>query len=238
MVEGIMNSPYFMLMIISVAFGLIGSLVSARLKAKFKKYSMMPLSSGLTGAQVAEKMLNDYNIHDVTIQSVPGKLTDHYNPMTRTVNLSPEVYQGRSVAAAAVAAHECGHAVQHATAYAWLGMRSKLVPIVSIAASYLQYVMMGAIFLLATSFGGYLLMLAVVLQGAIMVFSLVTLPVEFDASKRAMVYLDSSGLAGRRGEEYEGARDALKWAGMTYFVAALASVAQFLYLLLLLLRRR
>ena len=152
MVEGIMNSPYFMLMIISVAFGLIGSLVSARLKAKFKKYSMMPLSSGLTGAQVAEKMLNDYNIHDVTIQSVPGKLTDHYNPMTRTVNLSPEVYQGRSVAAAAVAAHECGHAVQHATAYAWLVLRSKLGPVVSIAASYLQYVMMGAIFLLATSF--------------------------------------------------------------------------------------
>lgn len=238
MLQGIMNSPYFMLMVISVAFGLIGSLVAAQLKAKFKKYSMMPLSSGLTGAQVAEKMLRDNNIHDVTIQSVPGKLTDHYNPATKTVNLSPEVYQGRSVAAAAVAAHECGHAVQHATAYAWLGMRSKLVPVVSIASNYLQYVMMAAIVLLATAFGGYLLMVAVALQGAVMLFSLVTLPVEFDASKRAMVYLDASGLAGRRGEEYEGAKDALKWAGMTYFVAALASVAQFLYLVMLLMRRR
>ncbi|MFT4968657.1 MAG: Zn-dependent membrane protease YugP [Chitinophagales bacterium] len=238
MLEGIMNSPYFLMMIISMGFGLIGSLVSRRLKSKFKKYSMMPLSSGLTGAQVAEKMLRENNIDDVIVQSVPGKLTDHYNPANKTVNLSPEVFQGRSVAAAAVAAHECGHAVQHATDYAWLGMRSKLVPVVSIAASYLQYVMIAAILLLATAFGGYLLLAAVVLQGALMIFSLVTLPVEFDASHRAMLYLDSSGIAGRRGEEYEGAKDALKWAGMTYFVAALASVAQFTYLLLLLLRRR
>ena len=238
MLEGIMNSPYLGMMLVSMAFGLLGAWVSKRLKSKFKKYSMMPLSSGYTGAQVAEKMLGDYNIHDVTIQSVPGKLTDHYNPANKTVNLSPEVYQGRSIAAAAVAAHECGHAVQHATDYAWLGMRSKLVPVVSVAASYLQYVMMASIFLLATAFGESLLLLAVVLQGAVMVFSLVTLPVEFDASHRAMQYLDSSGLAGRRGEEYEGAKDALKWAGMTYFVAALASVAQFLYLLLLLMRRR
>lgn len=238
MLEGIMNSPYFVMMIISVGFGLIGSLVAARLKAKFKKYSMMPLSSRLTGAEVAEKMLRDFNIYDVVVQSVPGKLTDHYNPANRTVNLSPEVFQGRSVAAAAVAAHECGHAVQHATDYAWLGMRSKLVPVVSIAANYMQYVMMAAILLLATAFGEYLLIVAVALQGALMLFSLVTLPVEFDASNRAMIYLDSSGIAGRRGEEYEGAKDALKWAGMTYFVAALASVAQFLYLLMLLMRRR
>ena len=143
-----MNSPYLGMMLVSMAFGLLGAWVSKRLKSKFKKYSMMPLSSGYTGAQVAEKMLGDYNIHDVTIQSVPGKLTDHYNPANKTVNLSPEVYQGRSIAAAAVAAHECGHAVQHATDYAWLGMRSKLVPVVSIAANYLQYVMMASIFLL------------------------------------------------------------------------------------------
>lgn len=238
MLQGIINSPYFVIWLISMGFGLIGSLVSGRLKSKFKKYSMVPLSSNLSGAQVAEKMLRDNGITDVVVQSVPGKLTDHYNPANRTVNLSPEVFQGRSVAAAAVAAHECGHAVQHATGYAWLQMRSKLVPVVSIASNLMQYVMMGAILLLATSFGGYVLALAVALQGALMLFTLVTLPVEFDASNRAMIYLDQSGIAGRRGEEYEGAKDALKWAGMTYFVAALASVAQFLYLLMLLMRRR
>lgn len=238
MLQGIINSPYFVIWLISMGFGLIGSLVSGRLKSKFKKYSMVPLSSNLSGAQVAEKMLRDNGITDVIVQSVPGKLTDHYNPANRTVNLSPEVFQGRSVAAAAVAAHECGHAVQHATGYAWLQMRSKLVPVVSIASNLMQYVMMGAILLLATSFGGYVLALAVALQGALMLFTLVTLPVEFDASNRAMIYLDQSGIAGRRGEEYEGAKDALKWAGMTYFVAALASVAQFLYLLMLLMRRR
>lgn len=232
-------NPYFGIMILSVVFGLIGMLVSARLKSKFKKYSMVPLSSGLTGAQVAEKMLRENGITDVVVQSVPGKLTDHYNPANKTVNLSPEVFQGRSVAAAAVAAHECGHAVQHATEYAFLGMRSKLVPIVSISSNLMQYVMMAAMFgLFAVSFGKYLVLVAIALQGAIMLFSLVTLPVEFDASKRAMVYLDSSGIAGRRGEEYEGAKDALKWAGMTYFVAALASVAQFLYLVMIFLNRR
>lgn len=233
-----MNSPYFALMLISIGFGLIGSLVSGRLKSKFKKYSMMPLSSKMSGAQVAEKMLRDNGIKDVIVQSVPGKLTDHYNPANRTVNLSPEVFQGRSVAAAAVAAHECGHAIQHAEGYAWLQMRSKLVPVVSIASNMMQYVMMGTIVLLATSFGGYVIALAVALQGALMLFTLVTLPVEFDASNRAMIYLDESGIAGRRGEEYDGAKDALKWAGMTYFVAALASVAQFLYLVMLLMRRR
>ena len=238
MLEGLINSPYFVLMLISLGFGLLGSVVSARLKSKFKKYSMMPLSSNLSGAQVAEKMLRDNGITDVIVQSVPGKLTDHYNPANRTVNLSPEVFQGRSIAAAAVAAHECGHAVQHAQGYAWLQMRSKLVPVVSIASNLMQYVMMAAIVLLATSFGGYVIALAVALQGALMIFTLVTLPVEFDASNRAMIYLDESGIAGRRGEEYEGAKDALKWAGMTYFVAALASVAQFLYLVMLLMRRR
>ena len=212
MLEGLINSPYFVLMLISLGFGLLGSVVSARLKSKFKKYSMMHLSSNLSGAQVAEKMLRDNGITDVIVQSVPGKLTDHYNPANRTVNLSPEVFQGRSIAAAAVAAHECGHAVQHAQWYAWLQMRSKLVPVVSIASNLMQYVMMAAIVLLATSFGGYVIALAVALQGALMIFTLVTLPVEFDASNRAMIYLDESGIAGRRGEEYEGAKDALKWA--------------------------
>lgn len=233
------TNPYFILIGISMFFGLLGMLVSGRLKSKFKKYSKMPLSAGLTGAQVAEKMLRDNGITDVTIQSVPGKLTDHYNPMNRTVNLSPEVFQGRSVAAAAVAAHECGHAVQHATSYAWLEMRSKLVPVVSISSNLMQYVMMAAMFgLFALPFGHYFILAAVAFQGAIMGFSLVTLPVEFDASRRAMEYLDSSGIAGRRGEEYDGAKDALKWAAMTYFVAALASIAQFIYLLTLLLNRR
>lgn len=229
---------YFGIFAISVVFGVIGMIVSATLKNKFKKYSQMPLSSGLSGAQVAQKMLADHNIYDVKIQSVPGKLTDHYNPADKTVNLSPEVFQGRSVAAAAVAAHEVGHAIQHATAYEWLNMRSKLVPVVSVSSNLMQYVMMAAMFgLFATSFGGPLVLIALILQGALMTFALVTLPVEFDASKRAMVWLDSSGLAGRRGGEYAGARDALKWAGMTYFVAALASVAQFLYLLLIFLRK-
>lgn len=233
------QNPYFGIMIVSVLFGLLGMFISYRLKSKFKKYSQVPFSSGLSGAEVAQRMLRDNNIHDVKVLSVPGELTDHYNPANKTVNLSPEVYAGRSVAAAAVAAHECGHALQHAQAYAWLGMRSKLVPIVSVSSNLMQYVMMAAMFgLFATSFGGYLVLVAVVLQGAIMLFSLVTLPVEFDASNRAMIYLDQSGLAGRRGEEYEGAKDALKWAGMTYFVAALAAVAQFLYLLMIFLRRR
>ncbi|MCB0510119.1 MAG: zinc metallopeptidase [Chitinophagales bacterium] len=237
--ESILNSPYFVLFAISMVFGLIGMFVSGRLKSKFAKYSAMPLSSGLSGAQVAEKMLRDHNIYDVQVQSVPGQLTDHYNPANRTVNLSPEVFQGRSVAAAAVAAHECGHAVQHAKSYAWLQMRSKLVPIVSVSSNLMRYVMMAAAFgLFAGGLGGIFIPIALALQGALMVFALVTLPVEFDASNRAMIYLDQSGIAGRRGEEYEGAKDALKWAGMTYFVAALASVAQFLYLLMLFMRRR
>jgi uncharacterized protein len=230
---------YFGILAISIFFGLIGMIVSSTLKSKFKKYSRMALPTGLSGAEVAQRMLRDHGIYDVKIQSVPGKLTDHYNPTDKTVNLSPEVFQGRSVAAAAVAAHEVGHAVQHATAYEWLGMRSKLVPIVSISSNLMQYVMMAAVFgLFATEFGGPLILIALILQGALMTFALVTLPVEFDASKRAMVYLDSSGIAGRRGVEYAGARDALKWAGMTYFVAALASVAQFLYLLLIFLDNR
>jgi uncharacterized protein len=230
---------YFGIFAISMIFGLLGMAVSGTLKSKFKKYSRMALPTGLSGAEVAQRMLHDHKIYDVKIQSVPGKLTDHYNPVDKTVNLSPEVFQGRSVAAAAVAAHEVGHAVQHATAYQWLGLRSKLVPVVSVSSNLMQYVMMAAVFgLFATEFGGPLILIALILQGALMTFALVTLPVEFDASKRAMVYLDSSGIAGRRGVEYAGAKDALKWAGMTYFVAALASVAQFLYLLLIFLGNR
>lgn len=232
-------NPYIIIIGISMVFGLLGMLVSARLKSKFKKYSMMPLSARLTGAEVAAKMLKDSGITDVTIQSVPGQLTDHYNPQNKTVNLSPEVYQGRSVAAAAVAAHECGHAVQHARSYEWLGLRSKLVPVVSISSNLMQYVMMGAMIgLFSLSFGHYFILAAVILQGAIMAFALVTLPVEYDASRRALEYIDSSGIAGRSGAEYEGAKDALNWAARTYLVAALASVAQFLYLLMLLLNRR
>lgn len=239
MLNALFSNPYMMIFAISMLFGLLGMFVSSRLKSKFDKYSRVPLPSGQSGAEVARQMLNDKGIDDVVVQSVPGKLTDHYNPANRTVNLSPEVFQGRSVAAAAVAAHECGHAIQHATAYPFLGMRSKLVPMVQVSSKLMRYVMMAAMFgLFATSFGGYLIWAAVIMQGTLMLFALVTLPVEFDASKRAMVYLDESGIAGHRGETYAGAKDALKWAGMTYFVAALASVAQFLYLLALVMGRR
>ena len=229
---------YFGLLVISLVFGLIGAAVSARLKSVFKTYSREPFPTGMSGRDIAARMLHDHGITDVSIQSVPGKLTDHYNPRDKTVNLSPEVHDGRSVAAAAVAAHEVGHAVQHATAYAWLGMRSKLVPVVNVSSKLMRWVMMAALIGLFGFENPVMLFIALVLQGAIMAFALVTLPVEFDASKRAMVWLDETGMAGRGGPAYQGARTALKWAGMTYFVAALASVAQFLYLLALFLRRR
>ena len=231
---------YFGILVISILFGVLGMVVSGRLKRKFAYYSQIAIRSGMTGAQIAQKMLDDHGIHDVTIESVQGKLTDHYNPSNKTVNLSPEVYQGRSVAAAAVAAHEVGHAVQHAQSYAWLQMRSTLVPFVQFSSNMMQYVMMAAMFGLfsASAFGSTGILIAAGLQGMIMLFALVTLPVEFDASRRALVWITESGVAGHRDEEYAGAKDALWWAGMTYMVAALAAVAQFLYLVLLFLNRR
>ena len=208
---------------------IVGGIVSSKLKSKFKKYSQIPTLSGMSGKEIAEKMLSDNGIRDVKVISVPGKLTDHYNPMDRTVNLSPDVYQGRHVAAAAVAAHECGHAVQHARAYTWLQMRSQMVPIVNFSNS-----MMGTVFIIGIFGGSFLglgwenmLKIFILLQAVVTAFTLVTLPVEFDASSRALVWLKSSGITGDRDLTY--ASDALKWAASTYVVAALAAVTYLLY---------
>ena len=219
------------LLIITIVFAIIGFAVSARLKSVFAKYSEVPLSSGLSGAQVAAKMLADNNIYDVTIESVPGQLTDHYNPTNRTVNLSPEVYNGRNVSAAAVAAHECGHAVQHAVEYPWLQMRSQLVPIVNFSSKALNFVYIAMIFLaFSANLWNQMLLAIIILQSAITLFTVITLPVEIDASNRALAWLNQSGLT--RGAEHEGAETALKWAGRTYIVAALASLTTLLYYIL------
>lgn len=224
------------LIVISVVFMVIGLIISNVLKSKFKKYSQVPLSNGMSGAEVAAAMLKYNQIFDVRITQVEGQLTDHYNPQDKTVNLSHDVYHGRSVAAAAVAAHECGHAVQHATAYSFLQMRSSLVPIVSIAANLQQYLFMFAIAGMGMFNNSLLMIIALAAFGITTLFSLITLPVEFDASHRALVWLDGSGFA--RGQEYDGAKDALTWAAMTYVSAALAALVQFLYLLWMLLGSR
>lgn len=220
--------------IILGVFMLISWLVSMRLKSKFNEYSQVAFTGNLTGAQIAEKMLRDNDITDVKIVSVEGQLTDHYNPVEKTVNLSPEVYSGRSVAAAAVAAHECGHAVQHARAYVWLGMRSKLVPAVSFASRWMQWILLAGV--LTITVFPYLLLFGIVLFAATTVFAFVTLPVEFDASNRALAWLNNSGMVSSR--EHEMAKDALKWAAMTYVVAALSSLATLLYYVSIFLRRR
>lgn len=219
---------FYALIGISMVFGLIGSVVSGRLKSKFAQYAQIPTSSGLSGKEIAERMLRHYNVLDVDIVQGQGRLTDHYNPKTKTISLSPEVYGGRSVAAAAVAAHECGHAVQHAESYAMLTFRSAIVPVVQLSANLQQYVFMAAIFMAGSMNSGLLLMGAVALFGITTLFSVITLPVEFDASSRALAWLDTANIT--RGAEYDGAKDALKWAAMTYVVAALAAVAQLLYL--------
>lgn len=225
-----------MLMLISIVFMVIGYILSARLKSKFQKYAQVPLKNGMSGAEVAAAMLKYNQIYDVKITQVDGHLTDHYNPADHTVNLSSDVYHGRSVAAAAVAAHECGHAVQHATQYSFLQMRSQLVPIVTIAANVQQYLFMFGIASLGFFKSPIILIIALVVFGITTLFSLITLPVEFDASKRALVWLDGSGFA--TGAEYDGAKDALFWAAMTYVSAALAALVQFLYLLWLLIGNR
>ena len=224
------------LILISVVFMVIGFVLSNVLKSKFNKYSQVALSNNMSGAEVAAAMLKYNHIYDVKITQVDGHLTDHYNPQDKTVNLSYDVYHGRSVASAAVAAHECGHAVQHSTAYNFLQMRSALVPAVNIAASLQQYLFMFGIAGIGIFKSPTLLIIALVAFGLTTVFSLITLPVEFDASRRALVWLDGSGFA--RGEEYSGAKDALTWAAMTYVSAALAALVQFLYLLFMLLGRR
>lgn len=212
-------------------FTLIGFIISSRLKSKFNKYSRIGIRSGMSGAEVAQTMLDHYGIDGVKITQGQGFLTDHYNPRTKTVSLSPQVYQGRSIAAAAVAAHECGHVVQHATAYNMLTLRSNLVPVVQFSSRIQQILFMGLIFGMGAGFGGNILLIVLTATfGVTALFSLVTLPVEFDASRRALAWLDSSGVA--QGTEYDGAKDALWWAAMTYVSQALASLVIFLYFLL------
>ncbi|AZQ42900.1 zinc metallopeptidase [Nonlabens ponticola] len=216
---------------------LISAFVSNKLKSKFKKYSKIHLQNGLTGAQIAQKMLDDHGITDVDVISVKGQLTDHYNPAKKTVNLSEPVYSMQNAAAAAVAAHEVGHAVQHATAYSWLGMRSKLVPVVSIASKYSQWVLIGGIALAATSaMGDYLFLLGIIMYGTGTLFAFITLPVEYDASNRALAWLENENMLTQ--QEHDGAADALKWAARTYLVAAIGSLATLLYFISMYMRRR
>jgi hypothetical protein len=212
-------------MIIGGVIMLFSWLVSNRLKSKFEHYSKLTLRNGMSGAEIAEKMLADHGIRDVKVISTPGRLTDHYNPADKTVNLSEAVYNQRNAAAAAVAAHEVGHAVQHAQAYDWLTMRSKLVPVVEIASNYMQWVLLAGILMLNTF--PSLLLVGIILFAATTIFSIVTLPVEYDASNRALAWLKNKNMVGQ--EEYAGAEDALKWAARTYLVAALGSIATLLY---------
>lgn len=204
--------------------------VSNRLKSKFKHYSKVHLQNGMSGREIAEKMLHDNGIHDVKVISTPGMLTDHYNPANKTVNLSEAVYTQRNAAAAAVAAHECGHAIQHATAYGWLQMRSQLVPIVSVASRFSQWVIFGGLMLMATTaLGSSILLIGIILYAMGTLFSFITLPVEYDASKRALVWLEQENMLNP--QEHDAAEDSLKWAARTYVVAAVGSLATLLYFL-------
>ncbi|WP_423740469.1 zinc metallopeptidase [Flavobacterium columnare] len=210
---------------------LVSWLVSNRLQHKFDYYSKVHLRNGLSGAEIAEKMLHDHGIYDVKVISTPGRLTDHYNPVDKTVNLSEAVYNQRNAAAAAVAAHECGHAVQHATAYSWLTMRSKMVPMVNVSSSISQWLIMGGLILGIASKGlsiGYVVaLIGLALMTIATAFSLITLPVEYDASNRALAWLKNKNMVNQ--QEYEGAEDSLKWAARTYLVAAIGAVASMLY---------
>jgi Zn-dependent membrane protease YugP len=221
----------FLLMIVIV---IVSFIVQARFKNKFRHYSEMPLASGMSGKDVAEKMLQDNGIYDVKIVSAEGQLSDHYNPADHTVNLSPEVYNGRSVAAAAVASHECGHAVQHARAYSWLKLRTTIVPAVNVASNLLRWVFMLGIIMAASSFGYTLLLIAFVAMIVVTLFSVITLPVEFDASRRALAWLNTNRGVMQTDVEHTQAKDALWWAAMTYVVAALGAIAQLLYLAMML----
>jgi Zn-dependent membrane protease YugP len=212
-------------LVLAGAIMLASWLVSSRLKSKFEHYSKMQLQNGMSGAEIAEKMLADNGILDVRVISVSGQLTDHYNPVKKTVNLSEAVYNQRNAAAAAVAAHECGHAVQHAVGYEWLTMRSKLVPFVNVASSYMQWILIGGILMMRTF--PQLLLFGIVLFAATTLFSIVTLPVEYDASNRALAWLENKRMLTQ--QEQAGAKDALKWAARTYVVAALGSIATLLY---------
>lgn len=209
---------------------LVSWLVSNTLKKKFEKYSKVQLRNGMSGAEIAEKMLADHGIKDVEVISTPGQLTDHYNPKNKTVNLSESVYNQRNAAAAAVAAHECGHAVQHAQAYEWLKMRSALVPVVSVTSGMSQWVVIGGLMLGAAAglgFGYWVAVAGLVMMAFATLFSFVTLPVEYDASNRALAWLKNKNMVSQ--EEYAGSEEALKWAARTYLVAAIGALASLLY---------
>ena len=212
------------------AIALVSWLVSRQLKKKFEFYSKVQLRNGMSGAEIAQRMLDDHGIYDVKVISTPGRLTDHYNPTDKTVNLSEAVYNQRNAAAAAVAAHEVGHAVQHATAYEWLTMRSKLVPVVSVSSGMSQWLVIGGLILGAASgsaIGFYVAVAGLVMMALATAFSFITLPVEYDASNRALAWLKKANMVGQ--QEYEGAQDALKWAARTYLVAAIGALASLLY---------
>jgi len=209
------------ILIVSLLFVGISLVVSMILKSKFSKYNKIPLANGLSGKQIAEKMLRENGIYDVQVTASHGFLSDHYNPMNKTVNLSPDVYNGISISAAAVAAHECGHAVQHSTAYSWLMMRSRLVPVVQLTSNLVNIVLLIGV-VMAASGNTTLLLIGIAMMAVTVLFTLITLPVEFDASKRALVWLERTNVTNNT--EFPKAKDALKWAAMTYVVAALAAV--------------
>lgn len=212
------------------AIALVSWLVSSTLKRKFEKYSKVQLRNGMSGAEIAKKMLEDHGIYDVEVISTPGKLTDHYNPKNKTVNLSEAVYNQRNAAAAAVAAHECGHAVQHAQAYSWLQMRSTLVPVVSVSSGMSQWLIIGGLVLggaAGLGLGWWVAVAGVVMMGFATLFSFITLPVEYDASNRALAWLKNKNMVSQ--QEYAGSEDALKWAARTYLVAAIGALATLLY---------
>jgi Zn-dependent membrane protease YugP len=222
--------------LVSLLFLGISLLVSAILKGKFTKYGKIPLANGLSGREVAEKMLRENGILDVKVTSVEGFLTDHYNPANQTVNLSPEVYNGTSIASAAVAAHECGHAVQHATHYVPLTFRTRMVPLVQVSSMLVNWILMAGVIVLAISRNPTILLVGIIIMSVTVIFTLVTLPVEFDASKRALAWLNHTNVT--NAEEYPKAKDALKWAATTYVVAALAAVVQLIQYIMIYLGSR
>ena len=215
--------------VIFIGIMILSWIVSAIMKSRFKRYSKIPVDNGMSGKEIAERMLRDHGIYDVTVESVQGQLTDHYNPEKKTINLSKDVYSARSIAAAAVAAHETGHAVQHATAYAWLGFRSKMVPVVSFSSKWVTWVILAGI-LLVNTFPA-LFFAGIILFALTTLFSFITLPVEFNASQRALAWLSNGGITSY--ENQDRARNALKWAASTYVVAALGSLATLLYYIMI-----
>ncbi|MBC7567242.1 MAG: zinc metallopeptidase [Pedobacter sp.] len=217
---------YFILLIPVL---ILSMFVQWRFRSKFSKYAEMQLNSEFSGKEVAEKMLHDYGIFDVKVMSTEGQLSDHYNPKDKTINLSTDVYYGRSVAAAAVAAHECGHAVQQTKAYSWLNLRTSMVPLVSLSSTLLQWVLIIGVLIIAFTFNPFVLKIGVAGFAIITLFSVITLPVEFDASRRALIWLKNNRMVLYTEEEHAQAKDALWWAAMTYVISALGAMTNLIY---------